>query len=73
MHGDFTGNGHMAGNFLSMYGLGHNKRNRAPELLRIQHEQTNGDRWETVGQNSDKICESKTTLGIHSNFLVFHF
>jgi hypothetical protein len=46
MCGQFTGNGHMAGNCPSMYGLQQDRHiNNALERLLIQLESANGDGW----------------------------
>jgi hypothetical protein len=48
MCGQFTSNGHMAGNCPTMPGLRHDRHNSALQLLLSLLERHNGGRWETI-------------------------
>jgi hypothetical protein len=48
MCGQFTSNGHMAGNCPTMSGLRHDRHNNALQLLLSLLKRHNGGRWETI-------------------------
>jgi hypothetical protein len=52
MCGQFTSNGHMAGNCPTMSGLRQDRHNNAPQLLISLLERHNAGRWDTITADS---------------------